>query len=58
MELAGGLKALLRSVGDGNWQGLSSQPYAKPVHSVLEASVYSLWGVRPGISHCNRKIGK
>lgn len=37
MELAGDLKALLRSVGDGNWQGLSSQPYAKPVHLVLEA---------------------
>lgn len=58
MELAGDLKALLRSVRHGNWQGLSSQPYAKPGHSVLEAPVYSLWGVCPGISHCNRKIGK
>jgi len=37
MELAVDLEALMRSVGDGNWQGLSSQPYAKPVHFVLEA---------------------
>lgn len=58
MELAGDLKALMRSVGDSNWQGLSSHPYAKSVHLVLEALVHSLWDVCPGIGHCNRELEK
>lgn len=50
MELTSDLETLLRSIGDGNWQVLSSRSYAKPVHLVLEVSIYSLWGFCPGVT--------
>lgn len=57
-KASGELKALLKSVEDENWQGLSCQPYAKPVHLVLEDPVYSSWCICLRTGHCNNNKRK